>query len=216
MPFDGIPFAALDFYDDLEADNSKAFWTAHKQIYEESVKAPLEALATELTSEFGTPKFFRPYRDVRFAKDKTPYKTHQGVYFGETHRYLHVSAAGLFVGGGYFEMAPDQLERFRRAVTDDIAGPELERRLALCIKGKLDIGGEQLTRLPHGYDKDHPRPELLRRKSLTLRRELGFPDWLKTRRARTEIVKAWRAMTPAVEWLELQVGRTNQTLGRGR
>ena len=75
MTFTGIPVAALDFYEDLEADNSKSFWTAHKHIYEESVRTPLEALAAELEPEFGSPKLFRPYRDVRFAKDKTPYKT---------------------------------------------------------------------------------------------------------------------------------------------
>ncbi len=60
VTFTGIPLAALDFYEDLEADNTKSFWTAHKHIYDESVKAPLEALADELETEFGTPKFFRP------------------------------------------------------------------------------------------------------------------------------------------------------------
>jgi uncharacterized protein (DUF2461 family) len=68
MSFTGIPFAALDFYEDLEADNSKSWWAAHKSVYDESVKAPIEELVTELTPEFGVGKFFRPYRDVRFAK----------------------------------------------------------------------------------------------------------------------------------------------------
>ncbi len=71
MTFNGIPVAALDFYEDLETDNSKAFWTAHKQVYDEMVKAPLEALSAALAPEFGTPKFFRPYRDIRFAKVKS-------------------------------------------------------------------------------------------------------------------------------------------------
>src|ERR1700761_4398338 len=100
MSFTGIPIAALDFYEDLEADNSKAFWTAHKSIYDESVKAPFEALLAELAPEFGAAKLFRPYRDVRFAKDKTPYKTHQGAWFGESSCYVHVSAAGLFLAAG--------------------------------------------------------------------------------------------------------------------
>jgi uncharacterized protein (DUF2461 family) len=69
VSFDGIPLAALDFYEDLEADNSKAFWASHKHIYEESVRAPIEALVAELTPEFGAAKFFRPYRDIRFAKE---------------------------------------------------------------------------------------------------------------------------------------------------
>ena len=61
----------------------KAFWTAHKDVYDEQVKAPLVALAAALGPEFGEAKLFRPYRDIRFAKDKTPYKTHEGVWFGE-------------------------------------------------------------------------------------------------------------------------------------
>ena len=82
MAFDGIPLAALDFYEDLEADNTKSFWTAHKKIYDEAVRAPLEALCAELEKQYGAAKLFRPYRDVRFAKDKTPYKNHQGAWFG--------------------------------------------------------------------------------------------------------------------------------------
>ena len=128
MSFTGIPTAALDFYEDLENDNSKAFWTAHKHVYDEAVKAPLEALAEALAKEFGSPKLFRPYRDVRFSKDKTPYKTHQGVWFGESGRYLHIGAAGLFVAGGYWDTSPAQVDRLRRAVADDVAGPALSRR----------------------------------------------------------------------------------------
>jgi uncharacterized protein (TIGR02453 family) len=216
MSFDGIPFAALDFYEDLETDNSKVFWTAHKAVYDESVKAPLEALAAELTAEFGAPKFFRPYRDVRFAKDKTPYKTHQGVYFGETRRYLHVSAAGLFVGGGYFEMASDQIARFRRAVDDDLVAISLLDSITFAGKAKLEVGGDQLTRVPSGFAKDHPRADLLKHKSLTLRREFGSPDWLATGKAKAELVKAWRAMTPLIDWLDSNVGNSDRPLEQRR
>ncbi len=207
MTFTGIPTAALDFYDDLEADNSKAFWTAHKHVYEESVRAPLEALAAELEKEFGPAKLFRPYRDVRFSKDKTPYKTHQGVVFRESSVYTHVSAAGLFVAAGYWQMSSGQVERLRRAVADDVAGPALERTLASVRRKGMTVGGHQLTRVPSGYDKEHPRAELLRYKALTGSRQLGFPDWLTTRRAKAEIVKAWRALGPLVAWLDTHVGR---------
>ena len=79
LGFTGFTEAALDFYDDLEIDNTKSFWEAHKDVYLASVKAPMTALVTALEPDFGTPKIFRPFRDVRFAKDKTPYKTHQGA-----------------------------------------------------------------------------------------------------------------------------------------
>jgi uncharacterized protein (TIGR02453 family) len=206
VTFTGIPTAALDFYEDLEADNTKSFWTARKHIYDESVRAPLEALAADLEKQFGPAKLFRPYRDVRFAKDKTPYKTHQGVWFGETSRYLQVSAAGLFVAAGYWEMSPQQTDRFRRAVADDVAGSNLERAVAAVTKARFDIGGRQLTRVPSGYDRDHSRSGLLRYKTLTARHEIGCPAWLSTNRAKTEITKAFRAVTPLVAWLDTHVG----------
>lgn len=207
MSFTGIPITALDFYEDLEVDNTKSFWTAHKHVYDESVRAPLEALAAELIPEFGAPKFFRPYRDVRFAKDKTPYKTHQGVWFGESSLYLHVSAAGLMVAGGYWDTSSTQVERLRRAVADDVAGAELERALTKVRRGKLVVGGHQITRVPPGYPKDHPRAELLRHKSLTASRNFDAPPWLATKRTQTEVVKAWRALAPLIAWLDTHVGR---------
>jgi uncharacterized protein (TIGR02453 family) len=207
VAFTGIPIAALDFYEDLEADNTKSFWTAHKHVYDESVRAPIEALAAELEKDYGPAKLFRPYRDVRFAKDKTPYKTHQGAWFGESSLYLHVSASGLRVAGGYWETSSDQVQRLRRAVADDVAGPALARVLAAARRKGLEINGEQLTRVPAGYDKDHPRADLLRYKTLTAGRDLGCPDWLATPRAKTEIVKAWRAISPLVGWLDTHVGR---------
>ncbi len=207
MKFDGIPLAALDFYEDLEIDNSKSFWTAHKHVYDESVRAPLEALAAELEPKFGPAKLFRPYRDVRFSKDKTPYKTAQGAYFGDTALYLQVSAAGLFVAGGYWQTSSAQVDRLRRAAADDVVGAELARVLAGVRRRKLDIHGEQLTRVPNGYPKDHPHADLLRYKTLTASRELGAPAWLSTPAARTEILKAWRGITPLVAWLETHVGR---------
>ncbi|MGZ5371976.1 DUF2461 family protein, partial [Aeromicrobium sp.] len=72
VDFTGFPEAALDFYDDLEVDNTKAFWEAHKSTYANAVAAPMKALTAALEDEFGAAKVFRPYRDVRFAKDKTP------------------------------------------------------------------------------------------------------------------------------------------------
>jgi uncharacterized protein (TIGR02453 family) len=206
VTFDGIPIAALDFYEDLEADNSKAFWTAHKHVYDEQVKAPIESLVRELEKEFGSAKLFRPYRDVRFSKDKTPYKTHQGVWFGEASTYLHIGAAGLFLGGGYWNMSSDQLGRYRRAVADDVAGPALDRAVSATTRKGFEIGGETLTRVPSGFPKDHERAELLRHKTLTARRDVGCPPWLSTPKARTEIAKAWRAMAPLTDWLRTHVG----------
>ncbi len=128
-PFTGFPVAALDFYDDLEMDNTKSFWTAHKEIYDTAVAAPMQALTAALADEFGAAKVFRPYRDVRFAKDKTPYKNHQGAFVARgpsTGWYVQVGAPGVRVGVGFYEACHRALAAIREAVVDERRGAELE------------------------------------------------------------------------------------------
>src|SRR5215471_3003156 len=133
MAFRGFPPEAITFYEGLEADNSRSYWTANKDVYEHAVKEPMEALCAELDSDgFGPMRMFRPYRDVRFSKDKAPYKTAVAAA-GESEDgsvyYVHLSVEGLFVGSGYYHMASDQLTRFREAVDDDTTG---EAIAAIC------------------------------------------------------------------------------------
>ena len=158
MEFTGFPVAALDFYDDLEVDNSKSFWEAHRAVYEEAVKAPMTALCEALEPEFGTAKIFRPYRDVRFAKDKTPYKTHQGAFVPAGPSmgwYVELSPRGVRVGGGFYEASGERLAAIRDAIADDRTGPQLKRVLTKLEKNGFEIGGEQLKTAPRGYDKEH-------------------------------------------------------------
>ena len=122
MTFNGIPLAALDFYEDLEATTPSRSGRHTSTCTTNRCDAPLEALVAELEPKFGRPRLFRPYRDVRFSKDKTPYKTHQGAWFGDTAVYLQVSAAGLFVAGGYWQTSSAQVDRLRRAADDDVVG----------------------------------------------------------------------------------------------
>ncbi|WP_063021519.1 DUF2461 domain-containing protein [Nocardia niwae] len=207
--FAGFPLAGLDFYEDLEADNSKAFWTAHKKIYDESVLAPMKSLVTELEPDFGTAKIFRPYRDVRFAKDKSPYKTAQGAVVragAGVGWYVQINAAGLFVGGGFYQGSPDQLAQLRATIDDEVRGPELAAILAKLAGAGFTIGGEKLKTRPKGYDADHPRIDLLRHKSITCGREFGAPAWLDTPRTAKEVRAAWETMRPLVEWLAAVVG----------
>ncbi|TDE14055.1 DUF2461 domain-containing protein [Jiangella asiatica] len=208
MTFAGIPVEALDFYEDLENDNTKSFWAAHKDVYEQSVRDPMRALADELTTEFGSIRFFRPYRDVRFSHDKSPYKTQQGVSVGG--HYVHVSAAGLFVAVGYYQMAPDQVNRFRAAVDDDRRGSALVTVVDdVRAKGYV-VGGEALKTRPRGYSHDHPRIELLRHKALVAWQEVGAPQWLHTPSAVQHIATAWREMGPIKAWLDDHVGPSDQ------
>jgi uncharacterized protein (TIGR02453 family) len=207
--FTGIPLAALDFYEDLEDDNSRTFWLAHKDTYDTAVRRPMELLTAQLAPEFGRVKLFRPYRDVRFAKDKTPYKIQQGAVLGSGGigaLYLHVGGGGLFVGGGSWSLAPDQLRRLRAAVAEDISGRALERVLTRLEAAGLTVGGERLTRIPSGFDRDHSRAELLRHKAISAGRDFGAPDWLATPRTAAEVAAVWRSTAPLNAWLRKYVG----------
>ena len=82
MPFRGWPAEALDFFEGLEADNSKTYWLQNKDVYEDTVRAPMESLLEELGQEWGEGKIFRPYRDIRFSSDKSPYKTNIAAVVG--------------------------------------------------------------------------------------------------------------------------------------
>jgi len=206
--FTGFPEAALDFYDDLEMDNTRSFWEAHKQVYLEAVKAPMVALTEALAAEFGAAKVFRPYRDVRFAKDKTPYKTHQGAFVAaapHTGFYVHIGAPGVRVGGGFYHAESADLARIRTAIDDDRSGTELEKLLKKLRRQGLEVGGEQLIRPPRGYDADHPRVDLLRHKSLTVGRDYGFDKVIHTPQLLDLVREDWRRMRPLVEWVAARV-----------
>jgi len=201
--FEGFPAAALDFYDDLEVDNTKSFWEAHKHVYQESVLGPMKALTAALEPEFGAAKIFRPYRDVRFSKDKTPYKTHQGAFVGvaeATGYYLELSPRGVRVGAGFYHAPSDRLAAFRGAIVHDRFGPELERLLAEVEKDGFEVGGERLKTTPRGFDAGHPRIDLLRHKSLTAGRSLGFEPVIHTPELADAVRDDWRSLRPLVEW----------------
>ena len=204
MAFTGFPTAALDFYDDLEMDNTKSFWTAHKEVYDTAVAGPMKALVAALEDEFGTAKVFRPYRDVRFAKDKTPYKTAQGAFVARgpaTGWYVQVSAPGVRVGVGFYEASSARLAGIREAIADERRGTELEKLLAGLQGEGWVLGGETLKTVPRGYDAGHPRIELLRHKSMTLGKDYGFEPVIHIPELVDRVRDDWRAATPFVEWV---------------
>ena len=214
MAFTGFGEHAIDFYDGLEADNSKSYWEDNKHVYAEDVRAPMEALLAELSPEFATETsrvtVFRPYRDVRFARDKTPYKTHCGGVIengrGAGAYYVEVGPAGLRAGGGCFHLESDQLARFRTAVAEDLHGKALEDIIGRLRRGGWSIVGEQLKTKPRGYDVDHPRIELLRHKSLYAMRVWEPDDALHERETFNRVRKAFRALRAINEWAADHVG----------
>jgi uncharacterized protein (TIGR02453 family) len=204
--FSGWPAEALDFYRGLEADNSKAYWTDHKHVYETSVLGPMQALLEDLAEEFGEARVFRPYRDIRFSADKSPYKTAIGATLA-SGGYVQLSASGLGVGAGCHVMAPDQLARFRSAIDDDRAGAALEAAIAEVESTGVEVTArERLKRVPRGLDPEHPRADLLRDKDLAAWKNWPVAPWLHTRAAEQRVVDALRASRPLTDWLDAHVG----------
>ena len=206
--FAGFPVSALDFYDDLEVDNTRSFWEKHKQTYDDAVRAPMTALCASLVPEFApdgqSAKVFRPYRDVRFAKDKTPYKTHQGAFVAvgpATGWYVEISARGVRTGAGFYHAEAAPLAAIRAAIDHNRTGGELEGILDALRTDGFEIGGEQLKTSPRGYAKEHPRIDLLRYKSLTAFRSYGFEPVIHSPELTGRIREDWRALRPLVEWV---------------
>ena len=208
VAFKGWPAEALEFYEGLEADNSRTYWTANKAVYDEMVHAPMVALLLDLESEFGPGKIYRPYRDLRFSPDKTPYKTVIGASMAEGG-YVQLSARGLAAASGMYHMAADQLDRYRRAVATDLPGDQLQRIIAEAANGKVVITGRSsLKTAPRGYPKDHPRAELLRYKGLIAWQEWPAAAWLGTATAKDRVTRFLRGARPLRDWLDTHVGQS--------
>jgi uncharacterized protein (TIGR02453 family) len=204
MAFTGFGEAVVDFYEGLEADNSKAYWTDNKPVYDDHVRAPMVALLADLEPEFGAGKVFRPYRDVRFSADKTPYKVQCGATAGG--RYVQVSADGLMAAVGYYRMTSAQVARFRAAVDDARHGPALAGLVDDLRAEGYTIAGEQLKTRPRGVDPEHPRLDLVRHKSLYGWRSWPPSDELHAPELRDRVAATWRRLDPLARWLDEHVG----------
>ncbi len=206
--FTGFHREAISFFERLAADNSKAFWEANRPQYEEHVRDPLASLAASLEGIFGAPHLYRPHRDLRFSKDKRPYKEHAAVSFGGrgpaavAGRHIHLGPEGLFVAAGAYRLHGEALSRYRRAVADDTSGPELVRVVAELERRGYEVRGDVLRRVPQGYPRDHPREALLRRKGLAAVRTWSAAEpWLFTPEAADRIVRVLGDAEPLVTWL---------------
>ncbi len=205
MTFTGWPAEAVEFYEGLEADNSKVYWQQHKETYEQCVRAPMELLLAELADEFGTGKLFRPYRDVRFSADKSPYKTNCAATLGRG--YISFSAEGLSVGGGLYMPDAPTLQRYRTAVDREKSGTQLADIVAELHRGGYQtMAHEVLKTAPKGFPKDHPRIDLLRHKGIAMMKDWPVGAWLGTGNAKDRVVSTLRAGVPLNEWLARYVG----------
>jgi uncharacterized protein (TIGR02453 family) len=203
--FKGWRPEVVEFFDGLEMDNTKSYWTAHKEFYVTDVLGPMEALLAEMAPQFGEGRVFRPYRDTRFSPDKSPYKTNIAAH--NDAGYISLSSDALGVGSGLWMPAPAQLTRYRAAVADEKRGAELARILSGLRRKRIQVSAhETLKSAPRGYPNDHPRIELLRFKGLTAWKEWPVGAWLGTAASKRRIIEVLRASAPLRKWLDSNVG----------
>ena len=210
----GIPPVAFEFYEQLSADPTKPWWEAHKETYNEAVRAPLVALGESSLSEFGPYHLYRPYRDVRFSADKTPYKNHQGMFVELRNGlgwYVQVSATGLMVAGGWYRSTTAQVARYRDAVAQDSGAHVVAAFVADLESTGLLVDGEQLKSRPRGIAADHPHLDWLRYRTLYATRTWPPQSWMGRANAYGRIQSEWRRMRPFLEWLSEVVGPGEST-----
>ncbi|MEL7216072.1 MAG: DUF2461 domain-containing protein [Pseudomonadota bacterium] len=212
-PFLGFAPAAFKWFDGIEANNTKEWFTDNRATFEAEVKEPLNRLLNELAAELGgTTKVFRQNRDIRFSKDKRPYKTNtygvvSGIGSGTFGLYVSINATRVLCGTGEYDMAKDQLDRFRKAIADPESGDAFVEAYQAVEEAGISIEGEALKTAPRGYPKDHPRIEHLRRKQLLMMNYLPKAQ-AKGRAPFEHALSTWRAAQPMVAWLSEHVGES--------
>jgi len=212
--FGGFGADLVEFYEGLAADNSRDYWAAHRDTYQQSVQGPLRALAEALSAEFGDIKVFRPNRDLRFTPDKRPYTEHASMV-AKTARggglYFQVGPDGLLLAGGWYQPAPDSLDRWRHAMDDDAVVDGLRSTLmALAAVGFTLDEGDPVTTAPRGWRRDHRHIDLIRRRSLTVSRTDEPGAWWSTPQCLDRVREGWTACRDWTQWLEDTIGATTR------
>jgi uncharacterized protein (TIGR02453 family) len=215
--FAGFPKDAPGFFHELSIEMNRDWFLANKERYETAWVAPMTLLLDEVRAKLakayggklGAPKLMRIHRDVRFSKNKQPYKTHIGASIstakGNTALYIHLGVEEEFVGAGAYYFEPPQLVKWRKVVAGK-SGEEIAKLVAKLRKAGYAVHGhDDYVRVPRPYAADHPRAELLKMKGLTG----GFPAMPKGmlhQPALAEwLVTHGKAMAPLVSWLDAKV-----------
>ncbi|HET7419763.1 MAG TPA: DUF2461 domain-containing protein [Candidatus Dormibacteraeota bacterium] len=188
------------FFLGLRANNTKAYFEAHRRQYEQEIKAPLVAMLADLEPEFGPPhRISRPNRDIRFSADKSPYKLN---IYADCDRggYVSLDAEGLVAAGGRYMVDDAQLRRLREAVAHDRSGRRLVEIVTELRKKGYDVQGQELKRVPPPYPQDHPRAELLKHKRLIYWKRWPAGPWIATAKARDRVAQAWRDGAELEAW----------------
>jgi uncharacterized protein (TIGR02453 family) len=221
-----MPFtpAALRFFKQLAANNNKEWFEAHRDSYENDVRAPMRELVEELDVRFarfapeigGDPKrsMFRINRDIRFSKDKSPYKTNAGCWFhhrsatrhvgGEANEgsggfYFHLQPGQCFIGAGIWMPPRPQLNKLRDAIAEK---PQAFIRMVESLPKRFGALSDEsaLKRMPRGYAEDHPAAKWLKYQSFTSGRSLTDAQ-VTSAKLPAFLEKEYEALLPLVRWV---------------
>ncbi|MBK6900680.1 MAG: DUF2461 domain-containing protein [bacterium] len=219
--FAGFPPTAVRFFEDLARHNDRDWFLAHKPLYQEAVLDPARAFVVEMGVRLrrlapqiqfdprtdGSGSIFRIHRDVRFSKDKSPYKTHLGIFFWEGQRkwgpgfYFHLEPPRLQLYVGKYVFDKEGLAAWRAAVADPVRGAALAKLTAKIERQGYELGGQHYKRVPAGFAADHPRAELLKHDSIWVRHDGQVPAELKSRELLDYCQAHYKAMSPLHGWL---------------
>jgi uncharacterized protein (TIGR02453 family) len=230
-PFTGFTPEAIQFLVDLAENNSREWFQPRKAEYERLLKQPIEELCVALEEQFRARDIplhadpvrspFRIYRDVRFSKDKRPYKTAMAASFawagdggekadGRSHTenvhssggYFHFQPGEIYVGGGVWHPDAAWLNAFRRRIVDEYDGYRsiVEAPAFVEAFGSVSDDGESLKRVPTGFPADHPAADVLRKKNVTFGRRLADEEALSPRLPET-LADAYAIATPFMRYL---------------
>ncbi len=208
-----VQASTLQFLRDLAQHNNREWFQANKGHYDaaqENMKQFLKAVENALseTDQIEGANLFRIYRDVRFSKDKVPYKNNFGLGFSRATKrlrggyYLQIEPGASFVGGGFWQPDTADLKRIRdefamddQSIRQIVAAPDFQKYF-----GTLD--GDELKTAPRGYDKDHPALDLLRKKSFIVKRDLS-DDEVTSDQFLLEVKRTFEAMRPFFDYMSM-------------
>lgn len=220
--FGGFPRACPRFFGKLKRNNNREWFTAHKGEFEEVVLEParqfvlavgerLQDLAPGVHADPRVDRsIFRVHRDTRFAKDKSPYKTHLAILFWEGPRkklecpgfYFHLEANSLLLGGGIYMFSKELLAGYRQAVGNGGRGPALASFLAAAEQSFPNaIEQPRYQRVPRGFPADHAHAELLKCKGITIGTQGPIPAALYTPACVDLVIEEFKKMVPLHRWL---------------
>jgi uncharacterized protein (TIGR02453 family) len=225
-PFEGFPKKGMEFLNRLKKNNRRDWFAKHRDEYESFVKLPMQSLIVALQPHFArfAPEYelhpkrsiFRVYRDTRFSKDKTPYKTHVAAHavwrgkskgLGASGYYFHIEPGEVYVGAGIYMPEGEQLKKIRRAIAEhskEFLGIVQSAQFKKTF-GELEMTDDRLKRIPAGFEADHPMAEWLRYKHYFAGVSLAeskvykesFPD---------DIARVSEEATPLVKFLNRALG----------